>query len=74
MLIKLLRIVGVNKITIAGFDGFSSDPSDNYFSSGLSMGSSIISKIKKNVHISSAIEEFSRSIALTFLTPSKYIK
>ena len=48
MLINLLTAIGIKKITIASFDGVSTNPDDNYFEQGLSLGSNIITKIHKN--------------------------
>ena len=48
MLLKVFITLGVQDVSIAGFDGFSADPNENYFQKGLSMGSSLFSKEKRN--------------------------
>lgn len=72
MLINLLVSMGVREVFIAGFDGFSSNPEDNYFAQGLSMGSSITSKVEKNKLVSDEVKELQKRIKINFLTESLY--
>lgn len=74
MLMNLLISIGINEIAIAGFDGFSSNPEDNYFTSELSMGSPLQAKLKKNKLISTELEHIKEKLIITFITPSKYIE
>ena len=72
MLLNLLASMGVHHVAIAGFDGFSSNPDDNYFAQGLSMGSSIESKVEKNRHVTEEVAILKDKIGIDFLTDSVY--
>lgn len=72
MLLNLLVSMGIREVAVAGFDGFSSNPEDNYFSQGLSMGSSIASKVEKNQFVTEEVVKLSRKIKIVFLTESIY--
>lgn len=72
MLLNLLVSMGVHEVAIAGFDGFSSNPEDNYFVQGLSMGSSIESKVEKNKLVSNEVRLLQKKIDIHFLTASIY--
>ena len=74
MLLNLLISMGVHNVTIAGFDGFNSNPDENYFTQGLSMGSSIESKVEKNKLVSEEVETLRKRINIIFLTESLYNK
>lgn len=74
MLLNLLVSMGVKEVAIAGFDGFSSNPEENYFAQGLSMGSSIASKVEKNQLVSDQVVKLQRKINMVFLTDSIYCK
>ena len=65
--------MGYHEVTIAGFDGFSSNQEENYFQQGLSMGSSIESKVEKNKLVSEAVQVLKKKIGIRFLTNSIYI-
>lgn len=73
MLLNVLISIGIHKITIAGFDGFSTNPDENYFAKGLSLGSNVSSKMKKNEAIRTELKKITEKTNLTFLTPSKYV-
>lgn len=72
MLLNLLVSMGIREVSVAGFDGFSSNPEDNYFAQGLSMGSSITSKVEKNKLVSDEVKGLRRRIKINFLTDSLY--
>ena len=74
MLLKVFIAIGVQEVTIAGFDGFSADPNENYFQKGLSMGSSVFSKEMRNEQTSIELAKLMDKIKVNFLTPSKYIQ
>lgn len=74
MLINLLIAAGVRSIAIAGFDGFSANPDENYFTSGMSLGSNIASKMYKNDVIREQVAKIREQITLDFVTPSLYLK
>ena len=72
MLLNLLVSMGIREVAIAGFDGFSPNPEDNYFVQGLSMGSSIESKVEKNKLVSNEVKGLQKRIKINFLTESLY--
>lgn len=72
MLFNLLVSMGIREVAVAGFDGFSSNPEDNYFAQGLSMGSSITSKVEKNKMVSDEVKGLQKRIKINFLTDSLY--
>lgn len=72
MLLNLLTSMGIREVTIAGFDGFSPNPEDNYFAQGLSMGSSINSKVEKNHLVSEEVQGLQKRIKINFITESLY--
>ena len=74
MLLNLLVSLGIHEVAIAGFDGFSSNPEDNYFALGLSMGSSIESKVEKNKLVSKEVKLLQKKLHIHFLTNSIYNK
>ena len=73
MLLNLFVSMGIKEVSVAGFDGFSLVPEDNYFAKGLSMGSSIASKVEKNAQLSKEVQLLRNKIDICFLTPSLYI-
>jgi 4-hydroxy 2-oxovalerate aldolase len=74
MLINLLVAASVRSISIAGFDGFSANPDDNYFATGMSLGSNMASKMYKNEMIREQVSKIREQIELNFVTPSLYLK
>lgn len=72
MLLRLFALNGISRVAIAGFDGYSPVPSDNYFDPSLSLGSSIGTKLKKNESIRQVMEQMSQTMDIRFLTPSFY--
>lgn len=72
ILLNLLINMGIQEIFIAGFDGYSAYPKDNYFDESLSMGTSLNIKLKKNKLIKKAVKELSKVIKINFITESLY--
>ena len=72
MLIRLMIAIGVNKITVAGLDGYSALAEDNYYDPMLALGTSIGIKMQKNVLIRKEIKLLRNYVDIRFLTPSKY--
>ena len=73
MLINLLMSIGIRTITIAGYDGFSANPDENYFDVRMSLGSNIESKMKKNDLIHKQVLKLKQQIDLDFLTDTMYL-
>ena len=77
MLLNLLRHCKVKKIIIAGFDGYSSQISNNYYDPTFSNDRHISEFENYNseigVMLKNYIHEVSNDIAVSFLTPSFYV-
>ena len=73
MLLNLLHAIGITEVSVAGFDGFSANPEDNYYKPNLSMGTALSSKIEKNALIANQLKKTMESMKVDFLTPSKYV-
>lgn len=73
MFIKLLKNMNINNLYIAGFDGFSSNSSNNYADKYLSYNTNINFE-KQNRLIGEKIIQFQKYINITFLTKSYYKK
>lgn len=72
MLLRLLSSIGIKKVVLAGFDGYSSNPRENYFNEKLSLGTSTQLKLQKNNLIREALCEIRPRITPIFLTKSLY--
>jgi 4-hydroxy 2-oxovalerate aldolase len=72
MLFNLLRRLGIKKITIAGFDGYSVNAKENYYDSELVLGTSLDIKLKKNELIKKELEKYKTSFEIEFLTKTLY--
>lgn len=72
MLFNLLITIGVKKVAVAGFDGYSANPQDNYFNENLSMGTSLGIKLKRNELIKKSVTDFSKILDIHFITKSLY--
>jgi 4-hydroxy 2-oxovalerate aldolase len=71
MLIRLLYTIGLQEITIAGFDGFNTDV-PNYVHKDHNSDKKDI--MKQNNMIARHAEKLQKKIRINFLTPSLYIK
>lgn len=72
MVIRLMIAMGVNKITVAGLDGYSALAEDNYYDPTLALGTSISVKMQKNALIRKELKRLRSQTDIKFLTPSKY--
>ena len=72
MLIRLLESIGIKRVAVAGFDGYSASAEDNYFDPSLALGSSIAVKMRKNELIRNEVKELRKTLDIGFLTESKY--
>jgi len=73
MMIRVLMTIGVRKVFLAGFDGYSAVASENYYDKSLTMGTSVELKIKRNSIIKTIMQELSENIEITSITESKYL-
>ena len=74
MFLKLLLNVGIQEVFIAGLDGFSPIPTENYVSSELINNGRESEFDKRNDIMSEELEKFSKQIKLNFITKTKYFK
>lgn len=71
MILKLLRAIGVNGVLLAGMDGYSAYSGDNYINKTLEHDFSKEAQ-HRNRLISEEMNELSKQMKLTFLTPTRY--
>lgn len=72
MLLKLLQQCGASEIYLAGFDGFHHRHNGNYYSQELNFQVNEAEVQEKQNRIRRQLQELSRSMKITFLTPSVY--
>lgn len=72
MLIHLLEDLGVSVIFLAGFDGFSSNIQDNYYSQELINSVERSAIIQKNAAIVKHLNRIRERLKLVFVTPSYF--
>lgn len=72
MLIKLLIKVNIDKIYIAGFDGYSNNQNENYIDKDMQIVANASMIEEMNTAISNVITHLSKEIKIEFITPSKY--
>ncbi len=74
MAIKFLINMGIGKIVLAGFDGYSSNYEDNYASHDLAIITKNALLQSLNSGLSSAIKQLQNEVSIEFLTEQKHIK
>ena len=72
MLLRLLSSLGVPKVYLAGFDGFTTKGQSNYFTDKLVNTASDREVYEKNRAISKQIKKIKEAMDVVFLTPSAY--
>ena len=77
MLLRLLNIIGMKKVYIAGFDGYSSDIlKRNYSKDSLEVGEAYMNAVESNKEISEMLIDFnnnkSKDMNVKFITPSRF--
>ena len=72
MLMNFLRVVGVKKISLAGFDGFSLNSTENYYDFDYMNSTEYENLIDKTQAIAKKIKSLSNHIRIEFLTESQY--
>lgn len=73
MLIKLLVQLGVKKIMIAGMDGYSTDPDENYADQKMNFYTEKQLAEKKNIGIITVLREIKETVDIEFITTPRYI-
>jgi 4-hydroxy 2-oxovalerate aldolase len=72
ILLNMLGFIGVTKVSLAGFDGYTGDVSSNYFDENMQRVLSQRRIEAINELMQSAIEYFKRVIEIDYITPSIY--
>lgn len=72
MLINMLTKIGIEKIVLAGFDGYSINKQDNFFEDNLIVTIDDERLISMNQAISNKIKQLKNAIKIEFLTKSIY--
>ena len=73
MLIKFLINMGVKKIYLAGMDGYSVDPMQNYADQSMAFYTQRAIMDSMNDGINSMLGKFSKEIAIEFVTEPRYV-
>lgn len=73
MLGKLLVKLGVTRLYIAGMDGYSPNPDDNYADQKMNFYTEKELAEKKNVGMTTVLRELSQEIMIEFVTTPKYV-
>ncbi|MGN0460904.1 MAG: aldolase catalytic domain-containing protein [Ruminococcus sp.] len=74
MILKLLKKTSVKSVALAGYDGFSKNPLNNYFSGDYCGVYDPVLLQEKNLAISEELENLSTKMKIKFVTPSIYNK
>lgn len=74
MLIQLLIDLGVKKVLIAGMDGYSIDPTQNFADQSMAFFTRKSAFEAMNAGMSAVLNEFAKQIELEFVTTPKYVK
>lgn len=74
MCINFLKKIGVKKITLAGFDGFTTNFSENYYEQSMAMDVEAERLMNVNIAMSKKILQLKKQMDITFLTESAYKK
>lgn len=72
MSLNILYEIGIKKAYLAGHDGYSAIPEENYYNDEMIMGSSPISKINKNKLLKNELNKLGEKIDIIFITPTRY--
>ena len=73
MLIKYLIKMGVQKVVLAGIDGYSHDESQNYAERQMAMITRKAIQDAMNIGMSTMLTEYSKQIEIVFLTEPKFV-
>ena len=72
MILNILKRVGVKKVMLVGFDGFSMNINDNYFDPSLRRPVTEIQANERNSFFRHFISELRDFMVVQFITPSLY--
>ena len=72
MLINVLRKIGITKVALAGYDGFDTVGTDNYFDGKLNLNVQYKNREDMNTSMKIYFDNLRRSMEVEFITPSIY--
>ena len=72
MCLNLLKKIGVKSVKLAGFDGFSLNKMENYYSANILMDVENEKAIQMNEAISEKMKQLKKVMDISSLTESKY--
>lgn len=72
MLLRLLKNIGVKEVQLAGFDGYTSNDTPNYFDMAMEYSFSDKQADEVNQYVIDFIEENSNELTVGYITPSLY--
>ena len=73
MCLKLLKSIGIKEVSIAGLDGFSNIPTENYVSNDLINNARENEFDERNEIMSEELKKVSEKIKLNFITKTQYL-
>jgi len=73
MIMKLLTRLGVKEVNLAGFDGYTSSPGDNYFNVAMEYAFIKEKAAVLNEYTRNSLEKLSENVKINFITKSRYI-
>ena len=74
MLVRLLTQLGAREILIAGMDGYDTDPARNYADQSMAFYTRRAQMEAMNAGMSAVLTEYSKQIALDFVTEQKFVR
>lgn len=74
MLVRFLIGLGVSGVCIAGMDGYSSDPLDNYAYQEMNFYNSRAYAEAMNTGMAGMLREYGREVRISFVTKPRYVK
>lgn len=72
MCINFLKKIGVKRITLAGFDGFTTNFTDNYYETSMALDVEEQRLINMNMATGKKLSQLKKQLDITFLTESAY--
>lgn len=73
MAIKMLIKFGAKKVYLAGIDGYSHNPDENYGDKAMGFVAKFVVSDKRNVGMANVLKQYSREIPIQFVTTSKFV-
>ena len=72
MFLKLMTVIGINEVNIAGLDGFSNIPTENYVSNELINNARENEFDERNKIMSEELKKLNKNVKLNFITQTQY--